>query len=207
MVEVTGLSRSLAGTAGAVSVEELTGLVASFLLKKLPKMELLLVDFGADSRTPLPAAGSMGDVAVGSTGELLVLIVPVAAVSPLVTPVVPFVVGSDATAGSTGDPMTRAAEKYQSLMKQLDFTRRTNAGCVERLRRGSGRLSLLILRLEFLLVGLLLGFFVLFHLLLDSFLFSLFFLFLRLFLLLDILLLVVFFLLRAKSPEDAGALA
>ena len=121
MDEVTALSGSLAGTAGAISVEGLTGLVVSFLLKKLPKMELLFVDLGADSRMPLPVAGSVGAVAVGSTGELVVAVVPAAAVSPLVTPVVSFAVDSEATTGSTGDPMTRAARKYQSPEKTVGF--------------------------------------------------------------------------------------
>lgn len=121
MDEVTALSDSLAGTAGAVSVEGLTGLVVSFLLKKLPKIELLFVGLGADSRMPLPVAGSVGDVAVGSTGELVTAVAPAAAVSPLVIPVVSFAEGSGATAGSTGDPITRAARKHQSWEKTVGF--------------------------------------------------------------------------------------
>lgn len=112
MDEVRAFSGSLTGTAGTVSVEGLTELVVSFLLKKLPKMELLLVDLGAGSRMPLPVAGSVGDVAVGSTGAPVTAVVPAAAVSPWVTSVVSL--GSEAAAGSTGDPMTRAARKYKS---------------------------------------------------------------------------------------------
>ena len=116
--EVTALSGSLAGTAGAVSVEGLTGLVVSFLLKKLPKMELLLLDLGADSRMPFPVAGSVGDVVAGSTGELVAVVVPAAAVSPSVSPVVSFAESPEATAGSTGDPITRAAKNISFGRKQ-----------------------------------------------------------------------------------------
>ena len=53
---MTDVSVSLAGTVGAVSVEGLVGPVVSFLLKKLPKIELLFVVLGAVSRVVVPAA-------------------------------------------------------------------------------------------------------------------------------------------------------
>lgn len=104
--EATAASESLTGTAGAVSVEGLAGLAVSFLLKKLPKIEVLLPGLGAVSRFVFPVTGWVGDVAAGSA---IVLVAPVAAVSPLVIPVGAVAAGSEVPVGSTGDPITRAA--------------------------------------------------------------------------------------------------
>ena len=107
-VEVTGISESLAVTAGAVSVEGLAGPVVSLLLKKLPKIEFLFVDLGAVSRAVLPVTGSVGDVTADSAA---VLAAPVGAVSPLVVIGVDAETGSEPPTGSTGALTTRAANE------------------------------------------------------------------------------------------------
>ena len=114
--EVTAAPGSLAGIEGAVSAEGLVGPVVSFLLKKLPKIEALLADLGATSRGVDPVAGSVGEVTAGSAVVLVVPAVPAAAVSPFVALTRPVAVGSEAPAGSTGDPMTRAARQCQLYM-------------------------------------------------------------------------------------------
>lgn len=105
--EVSGVSESLAGTAGAVSVAGLAGPVVSLLLKKLPKIEFLFVDFGAVSRAVVPVTGSVGDAIAGS---VMVVAASVGAPSPFVVIGVDVVIGSEPLTGSTGDPMTRAAK-------------------------------------------------------------------------------------------------
>lgn len=57
--EVFAAPDSLAGIEGAVSAEGLVGLMVSFLLKKLPKIEVLFADLGATSRAVDPVAGSV----------------------------------------------------------------------------------------------------------------------------------------------------
>ena len=111
--EVNAVSESFSVTAGEVSVEVLAGLVLSFLLKKLPNIEVLLADLGAAPAVVVPVAGSVA--AAGSVGALVVPVVPLvsaAAVSPLVNPVAPAAEGSEAPEGSTGAPMTRAADGH-----------------------------------------------------------------------------------------------
>ena len=102
----------MAGTAGAVSVVGLARLVVSFLLKKLPNIELLFVDLGAFSRVEVPVTGSVGDVVAGST---VAVEAPVGAASPLVLATVVAAVDSKPPNGSTGDPITRAARGSVSL--------------------------------------------------------------------------------------------
>lgn len=111
--EVTAAPGSLAGTEGAVSAEGLVGLTVSFLLKKLPKIEVLFADLCAASRAVDPVAGSVGEVTAGSVVVLVVPTVPAAADSPLVAPTWSVAMGSEAPTGSTGDPMTRAARQCQ----------------------------------------------------------------------------------------------
>ena len=115
------VSGSLAGTAGAVSVVGLVGLVVSFLLKKFPKIELRFVAFGAGSRGVVPVVGSVGDVTAGSVevaaavagATSLFVVAPVAGeLSPFVTGATGVVVDSALSTGSTGSTgalTTRAA--------------------------------------------------------------------------------------------------
>ena len=97
MDEVTAVSLSLVGTAGAASVA--FGLAASFLLKKLPKIEPLLLDLGAVSRLVVPVAGSTAEVTGVPPATLVIL------------SVVPAVVGTVSPSVARGAPTTRAARK------------------------------------------------------------------------------------------------
>ena len=113
---MTDVSVSLAGIVGAVSEEGLIGPVLSFLLKKLPKIELLFVVLGAVSRVVAPAAWSVGTgalvAAVRSVGVVVSVEAegPVEATSPFVVAGLEVVLGSEPLTGTTGAPTTRAAK-------------------------------------------------------------------------------------------------
>ena len=103
---------SFTGTAGAASV---VGLERSFLLKKLPKIEPLLLAFGAVSRLVSPAVGSTAeDCGVSPVMPAGVSVVPV-----VMPAVVPVVAGTVSPSVARGAPTTRAARKVSLDSKEV----------------------------------------------------------------------------------------
>lgn len=98
------IGTSLTGTAGAASV---VGLERSFLLKKLPKIEPLLLGFGAVSRLVSPACGSEAEDCDVSP----MMLVGVSVVPVVMPAVVPTVAGTASPSVARGAPTTRAARK------------------------------------------------------------------------------------------------
>lgn len=205
-VEEVNAVSSLTGTTGAASV---VGLESSFLLKKLPKIELLLLAFGAVSRLVSPAFGSTTE----DCG--------VSPVMPVGTSVVPTVArpvaGTVSPSVARGAPTTRAARRVSLDAK--DVSRRpTNSSRIHMSRCACIGLRFVSLELQLLLLRRLLDLVFLLHIMHDRLVFDfafhliLFLLFLDLFhslffLLLYFFLVIVFFLLSEKVPKDAATFA
>lgn len=117
------IGTSFTGTDGAASV---VGLEKSFLLKKLPKIEPLLLAFGAVSRLVCPVCGSRAeDCGVSPLRPVGVSVVPV--VMPAVVPIVAGTVAGIASPSvARGAPTTRAARKLSLDSKEV-LRRLTNS--------------------------------------------------------------------------------
>lgn len=140
---------SLTGKAGAASV---VGLERSFLLKKLPKIEPLLLAFGAVSRLVSPAFGSTAeDCGVSPVMPIGISVVPV-----VVPTVAGTVAGTVSPSVARGAPTTRAARKVS--LDPRDVSRRpTNSSRIHMSRCACIVLRFVLLELQLLFLCLLLN--------------------------------------------------